>query len=257
MQFGLVGSQISYSLSPFIHTFLLEYYNVEATYVCIDIPLERFDADIQSELLKYRGVNVTIPYKQHIMSHYKNACMSNEVSAIGVTNCIDIQENQITLHNTDIYGFIQPLLKYTRHRHKKTLILGSGGAMKAAHYALATTYPQMEIKVVSRNPKLDEISYDLLAEIDIENYGLIINTTPISPYQFKDLAPETILYDLNYRDEKCQFLHLHPDTIHINGIAMLVYQAVRSFEIWNKCKVESSIIENLFKEIEVQYGIKQ
>lgn len=258
MKFGLIGTNISYSISPFIHTFLLDAYGIEAGYELIDIPDEKqLKAFLHSQRSNYRGLNVTIPYKQMILTCYNDVQLSAEVQAIGSTNCLDIQTDHVFLHNTDAYGFIQPLLQYTQHHNKKTLILGNGGAMKAVYYALKQTYPTMMIDVVARTPRNQELTYTDLTPKMIDCYGLIVNTTPVSPYQFKQLKTDTILYDLNYRIERCQFLNQHPDTIHINGITMLVYQAVRSFEIWHQCDVDQLIIDKLFKEIEVEYGIKQ
>lgn len=259
MKFALIGSKISYTLSPFIHHFLLQEHNIDGEYDCIDITPDQLSGLLTHQIHQYRGINVTTPFKENIIQHFEHAVTSPETNIIQAVNCIHIEPNQmITLYNTDVYGFIQPLLKYSCHINKKALILGNGGAMKAVKYALNKEYPKMDIHVAARNKHNGyEILYDNLTQLNFTEYGLIINTTPISPYQFHDLDNETILYDLNYRIEKCQFLREHPNTIHINGIAMLVYQAVQSFEIWNNCHVKQSTIEKLFKEIEVEYGIKQ
>lgn len=258
MKLGLLGSQISYSLSPVIHQFLLSEHQIDGEYTCIDISPTDFGKETIAQLSTYKGLNVTIPYKEKIQSFYQDAIYSKEAQSIQAVNCIHYEKDHITFHNTDAYGFIQPLLEHTHHRQKKALILGNGGAMKAVKYALENEYPQMEMHIVGRNKHHEEeILYSDIQKLCLSEYGLIVNTTPINPYQFSKLNNNTILYDLNYRNEKCQFLFDHPNTIHINGIAMLVYQAIRSFEIWNGCQVSNKIIQKLFKEIEVQYGIKQ
>lgn len=257
MQFALLGSSISYSLSPFIHQFLLHHHKIIGEYTIIDILPSDLSTDFLEKISPYTGLNITIPYKEEVLKYFSSSCYSPEVCEIQAANCIDFTGNTAVLHNTDAYGFIQPLRLYTSHEQKKVLILGNGGAMKAIRYALYAQYPEIEITVAARNQHTAaEIQYSDIGDLNISEYGLIINTTPVSPYQFTTLSEQTILYDLNYRDENCMFLHNHPNTIHINGITMLVYQAVKSFEIWHKCHVKKTLIDTLFKEIEVHYGIK-
>lgn len=257
MQYGLIGEQISYSLSPFIHRFLFKKYQIDATYETLDMDCAMFTDKIEDIRSAYRGVNVTIPYKKSIQHHFPNALWSQEASAIGAVNCVRFEEDQVLFYNTDSYGFIQPLLGRHINEEKKMLILGNGGAMQAVFYALKNQYRHTQIDICARHPKSGQMSFEQLDQFDHTDYSLIVNTTPVSPYVFNKLDQSVILYDLNYRVETCHFLHKHQQYTHINGIEMLVYQAVKSFEIWNKCNVKQSIILELFAEIEVHYGIKQ
>lgn len=257
MKLGLIGRDISYSLSPFIHTFLLKKMNVSGRYELIDLSESEFLNLTENNLNAYTGLNITIPYKTEIIEKLINPTLTETVLKMQATNCLHIQNDNVTCYNTDGYGFIQPLLQRKDFSPKKVLILGTGGAMKAVKLALEETYPSCHIQIASRKPTKTQIAYCDLALQDTSQFDLIVNTTPVCPYQFSNLKQDVILYDLNYRDEKCQFLHLHPQTEHINGIAMLVYQAIKSFEIWNDCIVNSEIIKQLFTEIEVHYGIKQ
>lgn len=257
MKLGLIGNNISYSLSPFIHTFLLNHMHVSGTYELIDLSELEFAKLTIATLKSYDGLNVTIPYKTEIIEKFTNPRLTETVLKMQAANCLHIQNDNVTCYNTDGYGFIQPLLQRKDFSPKQVLILGTGGAMKAVKLALEETYPSCHIQIASRKPTKTQIAYCDLAIQDTSQFDLIVNTTPVCPYQFSNLKQDVILYDLNYRDEKCQFLHLHPQAEHINGITMLVYQAIKSFEIWNDCIVNSEIIRQLFTEIEVNYGIKQ
>lgn len=257
MKFGLVGAQIAYSLSPFIHQFLLDAHQIQGTYQTLDMQPDRLEMEESiRELKTYNGLNITIPYKETMLELFPQAVLSEEVKAIQAVNCIHIQQHEMTFHNTDYYGFLQPLSDY-QIQGTTAIILGNGGGMKAVKYALEQAYPTLKIIVAARNQHNGyETLYTDLNRIDTNTIGLVVNTTPVSPYQWNNLSDNTIVYDLNYRLEKCQILFDHPNTIHITGLRMLVYQAIRSFEIWNQCHVTQSTIERLFKGIEVQYGIK-
>lgn len=254
MKLGLIGQNISYSLSPFIHRFLLTHLQLPGSYDLID--LETLDT-FPNILSNYDGLNITIPYKSSILERLPQASLDPLVAQVKATNCLHISGNTIACYNTDGYGFLQPLYTIEGFTPKQILILGAGGAMKAIYATLQEAYPEAQITIASRRPSNQYISYTDLENQDTHIYDLIINTTPVNPFHFTSLKEDVILYDLNYRLEKCHFLHAHPNTTQINGIGMLVYQAVKSFELWHSISIDREIVQNLFTEIEVQYGIKQ
>jgi len=199
------------------------------------------------ELLKNEpnlvGLNVTIPYKEQILSYVD--VLSGTVQEIGAANTLVItKEKKIKAYNTDVYGFefsLKPLLKT---QHKKALILGTGGASKAIAYALKKL--NISYLKVSRNPKdVSQISYNQIDENLLKNYLIVINTTPLGTYPNTDEAPQIpydfvtkkhLFYDLTYNPAQTLFLKQAADkgADVSNGLKMLHLQAEKAWQIWQK-----------------------
>lgn len=242
-QFGLVGKNISYSFSRKYFATKFE------SQVFDDYSYENFDLNFISdfpEILKnnpnIKGLNVTIPYKETIIPYLDK--LSKKATIIGAVNTIKFTKSgKLKGYNSDWYGFKKAIAPFLKNHHKKALILGTGGASKAIAYAL----DQMNItySFVSRIANTNTISYELLNETTFENHQIIINTTPLGtfpntnefpmlPYSF--FTSNHIAFDLIYNPEKTKFLERaekNGATI-VNGHSMLVHQAEKSWEIWNK-----------------------
>ena len=126
---------------------------------------------------------------------------------------------------------------------KKALILGTGGASSAVQYALESL--NCEATFVSRTAKRNQLTYDKLDDKVIANTQLIINTTPLGtfpnineapsiPYEL--LNPNHFLFDLIYNPSETLFMKKAKGqgSRAINGYQMLVYQAEKSWELWNE-----------------------
>ena len=243
MLFGLIGKSINYSFSKkyFTDKFLNKNL-LNCSYENFDIKnIEEFSKIITSQK-NLKGLNVTIPYKEEIIPFLDK--LSKKAKKIKAVNTIKILKNNKTKgYNTDYYGFkksLQPLLK--KH-HTKALILGNGGASKAIAFALSCL--KIEYKKVYRTPKNNQLGYlDLNASIFAE-YTIIINTTPLGTFPNLEEAPPIpyqyftdrhIAFDLVYNPEETLFLKnaIIKGAVTKNGYEMLVYQAEKSWKIWNK-----------------------
>lgn len=227
MKYGLLGSNISYSISPEIHRYLFKYFHIDASYELLDykkISKEEF-AMISNH---YAGINVTIPHKQEIMKLITKFNISATSIEINASNCIDFKQKNA--FNTDFIGFLSPLKDHIKSI-KKAIILGNGGAAKACFYAL--THHKINTIIIERKD-LDKINYS--------GYDLIVNATPVTPITN---VTSKILYDLNYSNEKSLFLDQNFANIKIDGLEMLVVQAVESFKIWHNICVSDEIIKEI------------
>jgi len=241
---GLLGKTLAHSFSKqyFTEKFIRENIN---DYEYINIELD----DIQkfTELLEQYpnliGLNVTIPYKEQVLS-FVDEC-DEIVKEIGAANTLKISKTgKISAYNTDVYGFAQSIKPHIKKHHKQALILGSGGASKAVKFALNKM--NIPVKIVSRNPqKSDEISYDNLDENTVKNHQIIVNTTPLGTYPNTESAPDFpydfieknhIFYDLVYNPAQTIFLinARQKGATIINGLKMLQLQAEQSWKIWTK-----------------------
>lgn len=244
VKFGLIGKNISYSFSKGYFLEKFKKMKLDAlSYRNFDIPeIEEFPFLIYQREEEFRGFNVTIPYKQSIMSYLSD--IDDDAKKIGAVNTIKVtEENELIGYNTDIYGFENSLKPLLKEHHKKALILGTGGASKAVAFALDKL--KVEFLFVSRNPSNSkEISYDDLSKEIIESHQIIINSSPVGthpnidkcpniPYEF--LTDKHFLFDLIYNPSETKFLQSGKakGAIIKNGLEMLELQAEKSWEIWN------------------------
>ena len=189
------------------------------------------------------GLNVTIPYKEQVLPFLHE--QSEAVKQVGACNCIKIISGKLYGFNTDVIGFEQTLNSKLASHHKKALVLGSGGASKAIQFVLKKK--NIDFLVVSREENPLYISYNRLTEGLIQEYTLIINTTPLGMQPHTDFYPSLpyiaitsrhYLYDLIYNPAKTLFLQKGEEqgAAIQNGAEMLVIQADESWKIWNTPK---------------------
>ncbi|UUC45500.1 shikimate dehydrogenase family protein [Flavobacterium cerinum] len=242
-RFGLLGKNISYSFSKKYFTEKFENLELDNySYVNFDIDtIDRFSS-ILSDTKNLKGMNVTIPYKETVIPFLTK--LSGNASLIGAVNTIRITKKGETKgYNTDFYGFKKALKPMLKKHHKKALILGTGGASKAIAYALQKL--KIEYDFVSRNATECEFSYSELTAVVFNDYQIIINTTPLGTFpNIKDcpdldyslFTDKHIAFDLVYNPEETEFLHRAKShgAKTKNGYEMLVFQAEKAWEIWNK-----------------------
>jgi shikimate dehydrogenase len=241
--YGLIGKSLSHSFSQryFTEKFLKEnisdcrYQNFQIKELAKEIP------DLK-KLPGLSGLNVTIPYKSDIISFLDH--LTEETKEINACNCIQIKEGNWIGHNTDIIGFGKSFLPHLKPFHKKALILGTGGAAKAVAFVLMRS--GIQFLEVSRSKKegASAITYNDLSKEIIEEYSVVINTTPVGmfpsendypqlPYQY--ISSRHYFFDLIYNPEKTLLLAKAEErgaTIE-NGEKMLRIQAEESWKIWN------------------------
>lgn len=244
--FGLIGKSLEHSFSP---VFFKEKFEIEGINDCFYnlYPLKNIDEFNQliSDFTELSGVNVTIPYKQEIIPFLDE--IDDNAKEIGAVNTIKFEWKQSKLkligYNTDYLGFIDSLKPLLKKQHKTALVLGTGGSSVAVTYALK----KLGIKYinVSRNPVNTEIlSYDSLHEDLINDYKLIINTTPLGMYPdtsqspdipYNGISKDHLLYDLIYNPKQTEFLKKGKSqgADIKNGTEMLINQAEFSWKIWN------------------------
>ena len=232
MLFALIGHPVSHSFSAQYLNARFKNEDIEAHYELIDMPdLSQFPDLVRSG--KYNGFNVTIPHKKAIIPYLDE--LSPEAKAVGAVNVIEISNNKLIGHNTDIIGFHNTLTPLLKPYHSHAVILGTGGASQAVQYVLNKL--NIPFQLIT-HAQLDTNTITQLAPI-------IINTTPLGMHPNTDTAPNInynqltdkhLLYDLVYNPTETKFLRLgaqHGATIQ-NGLAMLHSQADEALKIWLK-----------------------
>ena len=239
-KFGLVGYPLTHSFSQRYFTEKFEREGI-ADSVYSNFSLE-FIGDLAAVLADAElcGLNVTIPYKQQVMSFLDS--LSPVVEAIGACNCIRIEGGRRFGHNTDVVGFEQSLVKKLSGHHRRALVLGTGGAAKAVEWVLRRL--GIDFLSVSRAVGPGAIGY---ADVDaalLDTHELIVNTTPLGmypnvsvcpPLPYEAFTPRHYLFDLVYNPARTLFLENGEarGAVVENGYEMLVLQAEESWRIWN------------------------
>jgi shikimate dehydrogenase len=242
--FGLIGYPLSHSFSKryFSEKFATE--GIDNAFYEL-FPIETIEKlpGLLAQWPNLKGLNVTIPYKQAVLPYIN--VLDESAAAVGAVNVIKIKDKQLIGYNSDTYGFLSSLQAFLQENKKsptRALVLGTGGAAKAVFFALKKL--GIDYIIASRNAAPGQYSYADLQHLDLGQYPLIINTTPLgmSPHTetFPDLpyaqvGPEHLLYDLVYNPETTSFMQkgLERGAAVANGLAMLHGQAEKAWEIWN------------------------
>lgn len=244
--FGLIGKTLEHSFSPVFFKEKFDKERIENTFYNL-YPLKCIDEFNQliTDFTELSGLNVTIPYKQEIISFLDE--INEDAKEIGAINTIKFDwinsKLKLTGYNTDYLGFIESIKPLLKKQHKSALVLGTGGSSLAIIHALkklGITYTK-----VSRNPEnAKEISYELLTTDLISETKLIINTTPLGMYPdisqnpdipYNAITKDHLLYDLIYKPKQTEFLGKGKikGAVIKNGFEMLIKQAEYSWKIWN------------------------
>jgi shikimate dehydrogenase len=264
---GVIGCPIKHSLSPVLHNAALVSRKEglgQSALEYVYVPLKVEPSDLSAALLGmaalgWRGFNVTIPHKQAVMPYLQQ--VSPLAQAVGAVNTVWRQDNAWMGTNTDVQGFLTPLLAYgVDWRSIEVCILGGGGASRAV-IAACTQLNCRSIHVVGRDVgKLKLLQQSLLntelkLAIQVHDWqslhellpstGLLVNTTPVGMYPQVHESPlnaeaiallptQAIVYDLIYTPRPTALLALaqeHGCKI-LDGLEMLIYQGAAAFEIW-------------------------
>ena len=248
---GIIGNPLQHTFSPFIHNYFLYESKMCGGYTCYETSLEQLD-DLIDMFVKYNftGINVTVPYKQEVIKYCTELDIT--VKEIGAVNTLHFTKNGIIGHNTDIFGFHMMLESNgINTQNKRVLLLGAGGASRAVIPYLLMNKPEYFVIANRTLEKAQDLSllYDNNADIcsldDLHGleFDIVINATSMgvkgesyTDYGFK---VKEAAVDMIYKPQMTSFLSLYSkDNIKlVNGLAMLIYQAAGSFNIWTGCDI--------------------
>lgn len=249
---GLIGWPLSHSLSAPMHNAAFKALGLDWEYDLMAIPPDIVRLGLKEpQRHGYIGLNVTIPHKQAVIPFVR----PDEVAkAIGAVNTIDLRTLKAT--NTDVTGLLDDLKAHdVTLKDARTLVLGAGGAARAAVYGLTTA--GASVTVVNRTleraqtmvanlslhmPKLDVAVLTLDDAVE-QPIDLIINCTSAGMWPRVDDLPwiegipfpkGVTLYDMVYRpaDTRLMMMAESAGGWAISGLGMLVRQGAASFKVW-------------------------
>ena len=241
--YGVAGDPVAHSLSPIIMNAALHRENVNAVY----LPLH---AKTLKDLLHcvrdipLHGLSITMPYKQSILSHLDNT--DAHTAKIGACNTVvRAQDGKLYGFNTDIAGVLRPLEQRLSIENAKVLVLGAGGAARAAVFGLKERGAEVWIlnrtsakaQKLARQAKARTIKR---ADLPKTAFDVIINATPVSMGNTRDCPLKDdeiqarVVFDMVYDPVETHLLQVAraKGIAVIPGVEMFVQQAARQFEIW-------------------------
>lgn len=240
--YGLIGYPLSHSFSKKHFTEKFEKEGITNSFYEL-FPIEQIE-DFLSVLKLHpniKGLNVTIPYKELVISYLNK--LDESARSVGAVNCIRIENGFLIGYNTDVFGFEKSLLQFLDSQPvhpKQALILGTGGAAKAVAFVLQKL--GISFNFVSRESNKTHLTYNQLDTLN--DFQLIVNTTPLGmapnfesfpdiPYHC--LNEQHLLFDVVYNPEETIFLKkgAAQGAATQNGLPMLHFQAEKAWEVWN------------------------
>lgn len=259
-KFGLIGFPLGHSISAFIHKAGFESLGIEASYEILETyPEDLVDRVKFFKRENYSGFNVTIPLKLPISLFVQEVDKYADIA--GAVNTVKINPDKTFKgYNTDASGFKKAIPNDIDLKGATVALLGTGGASRAAVLALSDCGVS-EIGVYTRNipnamdymgymrrkfPQITFNVYQIDQVRDLSKYQMLVNTTPIgmqgrsadmTPIEepvLKTMSEGAVVYDVIYNPKKTILLKIAENLglRTINGLDMLIYQAISAQEIW-------------------------
>ncbi|MCT4631784.1 MAG: shikimate dehydrogenase [Firmicutes bacterium] len=261
----LIGSDVSESKSPQIHNYIYDKLDINCRYLNFSLNENELSDFVTSvKTLKIPGFNVTIPYKEKIIGLLDE--IDDTARKIGAVNTVKNLDGKLIGYNTDGAGYVMSLKNNKVDiKGKKILVIGAGGAARGILFFLSKENPK-SIHIMNRTKKNAEIVIDELKNYyndieyghydDKEEYDIIINTTSIgmkssdSPYLFTG-KERAVVSDIVYNPRETRILKEAKDMglKTVEGIEMLIYQAILADEIWFDTSIDSGVLVDDLKEI--------
>jgi len=257
-RFALLGEPLGHSLSPALHKAIYRQLEIDdASYRTIELPDDRLKSFFSGfRVGGFDGVNITIPHKSAVIGLLDE--VDSKAKLVDAINCINRTGNKLTGYNTDLLGFA-----FSLRQHNVTIegnefaILGAGGSAQAVGVVLAEGEAKV-VSILNRTPERaeqlketinsvnDSIKVKIVNEEQLlkraKHLDCVINTTSLgmspntkeSPVSGELFSENCLAFDLVYNPIKTKFLKEaeKQGASTVNGLQMLVAQAVYSVEIW-------------------------
>jgi 3-dehydroquinate dehydratase/shikimate dehydrogenase len=242
--YGIIADPVEHSKSPLIHNRAFQARRIDAVYLPFLVAPSHLKDWMQfASALPIAGFSVTIPHKQRILSHLD--VIDPLAKRIGAVNTVWRKGGKWRGTNTDAEGVLKPLSRHVRLARASVLIVGYGGAARAAAMALSDAGAKISItgrnlkaaQILARAAKGEVIS---LQQAQTRHYNALVHATPIGMAPgigeciFNGRIPADVVMDMVYNPHETLMLQRAKEqgcTV-VYGSEMLIEQAARQFEIW-------------------------
>jgi 3-dehydroquinate dehydratase/shikimate dehydrogenase len=242
--YGVAGDPVAHSLSPAMLNTAFRRENVNAVYLALHAKsMEDLLACVRD--IPIAGLSITMPYKEQIVKHLDKT--DPWTAKIGACNTVVRgQDGKLYGFNTDVNGVVRPLEMRMRLQGVKILVLGAGGAARAAVFGLKERGADVYIlnrtpapaQTLARQARAKAINRTMLKKLEFE---VIINATPVGMEGNRDpllLSEEELkakyFFEMIYTPAETRMVKMaRARGLHvILGAEMFVQQGARQFEIW-------------------------
>lgn len=271
---GVMGWPVAHSRSPRLHGYWLEKHGIDGTYIPMAVPPERLEQALRAlPALGLRGTNVTTPHKEAAL----RVCDTVDPVArrIGAVNTVVVgSDGALEGSNTDAFGLIENLREGGgwQAANGPAVVLGAGGAARAACVALIDAGVE-SIRIVNRTaeraselagamaPQCSSVAWARREEA-LDGAALVINTTtlgmtgqPPLDIVLDSLPAEATVYDIVYAPLETDLLSVARARGNrtVNGLGMLLHQALPGFEAWFgvRPEVDDGLREFVLQDLQV------
>jgi shikimate dehydrogenase len=250
----VIGWPVEHSRSPAIHGYWLKHYKIDGEYRAEAVRPEDLAAFLSSLAAEgYVGTNVTLPHKEEALRLADN--VDAAARAIGAANTLWLDEaGKLHASNTDAYGFMTNLEQQApRWNDKKrpVIVLGAGGAARAILYGLIEAGVGKILLLNRSRDRAEALAESFGRKVEVRDWeqrrealagaGLLVNTTSLGmvgkPPLDLDLAAlpkDALVADIVYNPLETELLAAARARGNraVDGLGMLLYQAVPGFERW-------------------------
>lgn len=245
--FGIIGNPVKHSLSPVMHNRAFNELGLNCVYLPFGVTNVE-DAVKGIKALGIQGASVTIPHKQAVMEFLDDIDpVAKKIGAVNTLALLPGDSPRIHGCNTDWRGANRALLDKTPLTGKSAVILGAGGSARAIGFGLQEE--GVTISLCSRTEKTgrelgdelqcpwlpldmaDEAGADILINATSVGMGTNHDMSLVSPEGVKNYS---IVMDIVYAPLETRLLQYarEAECTTVNGLEMLLYQAVAQFELW-------------------------
>ena len=271
--FGVIGSPLGHTLSPYMHNAAFRKLKLNAAYLPFAIKKDK----LKEAMAAFRsppiaGFNVTIPFKSECIRYIDS--IDPVAKKIGAVNTVVVKNKRLKGYNTDYSGFIRSIkedLKF-RPEGKRVFVFGAGGAARAVVFGLlkegASSISIYDIvgkkaKALSKSAKksFKRTAVKSCSAREIKNLvkeaDLLINCTPLGmkkgdslPVDIKFLHKKIKVYDIVYNPLETKLIKSarKKGIKAAGGINMLLYQGAEAFELWTKKKAPIALMRKVLLE---------
>lgn len=259
---GIVGTPIEHSKSPQMHAEFAKLTNINCVYTAFNVTKDRLaDAICGVRGLGIKGVNITAPHKFDVTEYLDE--VSQDAKLFGSVNTVVNRDGKLFGYNTDAEGFYKSILREGIDIvDKDVLIFGAGGATQPIVVLFAmkgaksvTVINRTEERAIKlRDYVKSVVGYDINTKMQLSHYDVVINTTTagmepqIGVLPYEDLSfidKDTAVVDMIYNPWQTEFLKqaelLGAKTV--NGLGMLIYQGILSYELFTDTKLPENAFE--------------
>ena len=243
---AVVGDPVEHSLSPAIHNAAFEALDVDWVFLAFQVGAAELASAVSGlRAIRVEGLSVTMPHKAAVVPLLDR--LTSSAQSIGAVNCVSRQGTDLVGHNTDGDGLVDALRETGFDpAGKRCLILGAGGAARAAAFALGVAGAE-SVVVRSRRPEAAAAAATLAGragsaeEQGSASYDLVVNATPLgmrssdpSPIREEEIRAGQTVADLAYAAGSTPLLAAASavGAAPVEGTRVLLHQAARAFELW-------------------------